>query len=122
SSDNTFTMEFAPKNFMDPQRLTYYYAVDDSPWVNLQQGTNTIRFTDMVPDHYTIRVKAKELGAFSDVKTLTVIVRPPWYGTLAAKIAYVVLFFGIGWVVIRDRKSTRLNSSHVKISYAVLCL
>src|SRR5690606_39283290 len=27
-----------------------------------------------------------------------------------------------GWVVTTDRKSTRLNSSHVKISYAVFCL
>src|SRR5690349_24144244 len=26
------------------------------------------------------------------------------------------------WAVITDRKSTRLNSSHVKISYAVFCL
>src|SRR5690606_42125237 len=28
----------------------------------------------------------------------------------------------IGPVIQRDRKSTRLNSSHVKISYAVFCL
>src|SRR5690606_40389244 len=27
----------------------------------------------------------------------------------------------LGVVVVRDRKSTRLNSSHVKISYAVFC-
>src|SRR5690606_40533950 len=27
-----------------------------------------------------------------------------------------------GWILLRDRKSTRLNSSHVKISYAVFCL
>src|SRR5690606_40349751 len=26
------------------------------------------------------------------------------------------------WLVCEDRKSTRLNSSHVKISYAVFCL
>src|SRR5690606_39569325 len=26
------------------------------------------------------------------------------------------------WISIEDRKSTRLNSSHVKISYAVFCL
>src|SRR5690349_22088456 len=26
------------------------------------------------------------------------------------------------WVSVRDRKSTRLNSSHVEISYAVFCL
>src|SRR5690606_41637586 len=37
-------------------------------------------------------------------------------------------FDGVAWgevlaiEAIRDRKSTRLNSSHVKISYAVLCL
>src|SRR5699024_12331247 len=28
----------------------------------------------------------------------------------------------IYWIVIGDRKSTRLNSSHVSISYAVFCL
>src|SRR5207302_10710299 len=31
-------------------------------------------------------------------------------------------FSGLGQVKNRDRKSTRLNSSHVKISYAVFCL
>src|SRR5690606_42144146 len=29
---------------------------------------------------------------------------------------------GNGWIRLEDRKSTRLNSSHVKISYAVFCL
>src|SRR3989442_9517181 len=28
----------------------------------------------------------------------------------------------IGWIAGKDRKSTRLNSSHVRISYAVFCL
>src|SRR5438270_5325166 len=38
------------------------------------------------------------------------------------------LFFGRGWIFARahlvtsDRKSTRLNSSHSQISYAVFCL
>src|SRR5690554_2531401 len=36
---------------------------------------------------------------------------------------FVVLQLGlaVGWVSV-DRKSTRLNSSHVRISYAVFCL
>src|SRR5690606_40607146 len=29
---------------------------------------------------------------------------------------------GVGGGIVADRKSTRLNSSHVKISYAVFCL
>lgn len=108
--DNTFTMEFATKNFMDPQRLTYYYALDEYPWVSLQQGTNTIRFNDLIPGAYTIKVKAKELESFSEVKTFTVVVRPPWYGTLAAKTIYVLLFLAIAWVVIsqlRQRQKIR---------------
>src|SRR5690606_41666492 len=35
----------------------------------------------------------------------------------------IVFFVGHGHLCLsRDRKSTRLNSSHVKISYAVFCL
>src|SRR5690606_41183757 len=30
--------------------------------------------------------------------------------------------FRFQWRLLQDRKSTRLNSSHVKISYAVFCL
>src|SRR5690606_40970167 len=40
---------------------------------------------------------------------------------LALGLEYIASFFGI-LVDPEDRKSTRLNSSHVKISYAVFCL
>src|SRR5690606_5206078 len=117
NTDNTFTMEFATKNFMDPQRLTYFYEIDQYPWISLQQGANTIRFNDLLPGAYTIRVKAKELGAFSEVKALTVIVRPPWYGTLTAKIIYLLLFLGIAWAVIgqliqRQKIREKVRSQH----------
>src|SRR5690625_6545725 len=38
---------------------------------------------------------------------------------VAAGIASGIIF---AWLVLSDRKSTRLNSSHVAISYAVFCL
>src|SRR3712207_7720321 len=40
----------------------------------------------------------------------------------AAVIGGTSLFGGIGTIVGTDRKSTRLNSSHANISYAVFCL
>src|SRR5699024_12828238 len=47
--------------------------------------------------------------------------RHPFRASLVAKrISYSVFFGGRGRL--RDRKSTRLNSSHVSISYAVFCL
>src|SRR5437868_9976329 len=55
-------------------------------------------------------------------------------GGLAAALAYLatkgdapirtsiwIFSFGVLVIVLRDRKSTRLNSSHVSISYAVFC-
>src|SRR5690606_40215519 len=49
-------------------------------------------------------------------------VGPMWYRKGTEK---TFGFIGFGFAEIlpdRDRKSTRLNSSHVKISYAVFCL
>src|SRR5437773_587646 len=34
----------------------------------------------------------------------------------------IFAFHGYPWLIHRDRKSTRLNSSHITISYAVFCL
>src|SRR5699024_11457624 len=47
-----------------------------------------------------------------------------WLIYTIASIALVVYISSLGTFInsLRDRKSTRLNSSHVSISYAVFCL
>src|SRR5258707_15110690 len=47
----------------------------------------------------------------------------PWayWATLILEIVNIVLHF-LGYQQAQDRKSTRLNSSHANISYAVFCL
>src|SRR3712207_8029254 len=45
-----------------------------------------------------------------------------WHETLAGRPAADAFFPGYRVVNGRDRKSTRLNSSHANISYAVFCL
>src|SRR3712207_8365953 len=48
---------------------------------------------------------------------------PVWMAALAFVIGWVVLrYTRFGRYVYADRKSTRLNSSHANISYAVFCL
>src|SRR3712207_7143479 len=48
----------------------------------------------------------------------------PWvlYVTFWVGLVPASLLLGPVWRVIKDRKSTRLNSSHANISYAVFCL
>src|SRR5438067_3226254 len=55
--------------------------------------------------YYILRPIREEIGATSGVENL------PWM--------YTATLIGM---LIADRKSTRLNSSHVSISYAVFCL
>src|SRR5690349_23231301 len=44
------------------------------------------------------------------------------YGTLRTYVAIHIDNENQNTVTVKDRKSTRLNSSHVEISYAVFCL
>src|SRR5437870_10000045 len=44
--------------------------------------------------------------------------RRNWFQPMCGSLAVL----GSGWTLPPDRKSTRLNSSHVAISYAVFCL
>src|SRR3712207_8066567 len=43
-------------------------------------------------------------------------------GSSGASLATVVVAAGLAQLTTQDRKSTRLNSSHANISYAVFCL
>src|SRR3989475_9559604 len=45
-----------------------------------------------------------------------------WTAVIVAAALYAVRMFAITAFYHRDRKSTRLNSSHSQISYAVFCL
>src|SRR5690625_6890308 len=47
-----------------------------------------------------------------------------WFGAVVGKISAILALIDaiMIFIVIGDRKSTRLNSSHVAISYAVFCL
>src|SRR5690606_40543224 len=59
-------------------------------------------------------------GAPKTVTPLPADINHHWTKALTASADGQYLYVGIGSN--RDRKSTRLNSSHVKISYAVFCL
>src|SRR5688500_19329358 len=45
-----------------------------------------------------------------------------FYPTADMQMGYDIMFFWCARMIMLDRKSTRLNSSHLVISYAVFCL
>src|SRR3712207_6942963 len=53
---------------------------------------------------------------------IMVMVKAFAYGSGSAEVANLLQFHRVDYLAVADRKSTRLNSSHANISYAVFCL
>src|SRR5690625_5604683 len=106
--------------------------------IPIAEGTKW--FTDQVTDKFSFLFEPikKYFGSFMDFTSDTLIGIPPFI--IIIIVALIAFFlsgkrFGLAtfsviglWLInnqgywVQDRKSTRLNSSHVAISYAVFCL
>src|SRR3712207_8730417 len=89
----------------------------------------SIRWTGIVNKNGVILAQKTRKGArllLSDEENeeyaATAIARQKTRGKFEPKIGKMVYSFGRYELLHRDRKSTRLNSSHANISYAVFCL
>src|SRR5690606_39711882 len=74
----------------------------------------TRRSSDLIPREARRELAARSMGFGSD--------RRGMLARGARELADALDALEAGETSVRDRKSTRLNSSHVKISYAVFCL
>src|SRR5207249_10736955 len=90
-----------------PSPLFTYTTLFRSNIVDLQPGTYTIAFT---------------LTGFSTFKRDGVTLTSGFTATVDAQMSVGALEESVTVSGASDRKSTRLNSSHVSISYAVFCL
>lgn len=89
--DNSFSIEFSAMEFYSPERISYAYSFNNSHWVNLQQGSNRVSFSDLAPGKYKFQVKSKDYNSYSDIKAITIIISPPWYSSWWAQIIYVII-------------------------------
>lgn len=92
--DNTFSIVFSTLRYDNPQQIKYQYRIIElgDEWQTTEPGNNRVTYNKLRHGKYTFQVCVAERGSRSDIRTITIIVRPPWYLSGWAYGAYSVLF------------------------------
>ncbi|HET8828323.1 MAG TPA: two-component regulator propeller domain-containing protein, partial [Pelobium sp.] len=114
---SNISIKYAGLSFINPENNEYAYrligleSVDD--WQNV--GTQrVVNFANLAPGTYNFLVKASNNDGVwgNDVKSLEIIILPPWWLTWWAYLIYVLIFCGIAYVIInflRNKEALKRN-------------
>ena len=89
--DHTVTMAFSQLNYDDPANVIYEYRVNNGNWTANPEGVNGITMSQLQPGTYFVEVRALQGNQYSAIKSLTVVISPPWYRSSLAQVIYVIL-------------------------------
>lgn len=93
--DNSFSVRFSTKEFLNPSQSEFYYALDDNEWTRMPStdntyGASTLIFSDMASGHHNLKVKAVNGGVESDPLSLMIDIDHVWYATWWAMVVYML--------------------------------
>ena len=127
--DNTFTIEFSTLKFSNPDRMVYQYMIEEigRNWLSTYPGVNKISYTNLNYGSYTFKIRACDDDNYSEVKTIKIYIRPPWYQSVWAYIVYCVfsillLLFVANYIYtrIRHRRKEMIRQHQEQINEAKL--
>lgn len=89
-NENTFRIDFSVLEFSNPDRISYQYKIKElgDEWISTQPGTNRVTYSSLKPGKYTFSVQARDHNNFSNIRTVTIAITPPWYQTWWAKVIW----------------------------------
>ena len=93
--DNAITLEFSLLDYNAPENIIFEYRINQSAWLQNPEGENTILLNHLQPGTYNIEVRAMSGTTYSQTKTITLTVTPPWYRSKWAHALYFIALIGI---------------------------
>ena len=115
--DNSVSLEFSLLDFNNPSNILFEYRINHGKWFQNPEGQNNIQLSHLQPGRYEIEVRALSAGIYSEVKTITVEVTPPWYRSTLAYLIYAIVILALlgllGWLF-RRRATQQLNEEKMK--------
>ncbi|WP_321479791.1 two-component regulator propeller domain-containing protein [uncultured Bacteroides sp.] len=96
-NENTFSIEFSVLEFNNPERISYQYKIDElgKEWISNHPGINRVTFSNLAPGKYTFRVRACDHDNCSNIRTVKILITPPWYQTWWAITIWSILFVAV---------------------------
>lgn len=105
--DNSFSLEFSTMDFIDAERVSYMYAINDNDWAALRAGTNRLTFDNLAPGKYQFRLKARSSKTDSEQTQVTIIIHPAWYFSVWAWLTYALLALFAAIYIFKTFKNRR---------------
>lgn len=92
--DNTFSIVFSTLQYNAPEQISYQYRIEElgRQWQVTEPGVNRATYNNLPPGKYTFSVRALLHGHSSEVRTVKILISPPWYETWWAYTIYILLF------------------------------
>ncbi len=107
--DNSFTMEFSLLNYTNVENAVYEYRLNGAQeWSETAAGSNIVPFIHLQPGTYSLEVRVRDNGSYTESKLYRIIIRAPWYRSSWAYLIYIIialiLFGSLLWIYLRRRK------------------
>jgi len=105
-NQNSLRLYFSDFEYDSHRRPAFQYFLEglESGWQSTTTG-NHADYSELHPGHYTFHLRSMNAeGKWNDEETLQIIIRQPWWNTLWAWLAYVLLLAGITYYVYRNAR------------------
>ena len=118
---HSFTFMFAALEYGMPQRVIYSVFMEnfDTQWHHVSSSIRSTTYTNLNPGTYVFQVKATIDGKHILQKNMQVIILPPWWLSIPAKVVYVALLILLIYSVYTYWSYKQLEQYHRQLELTV---
>jgi diguanylate cyclase (GGDEF)-like protein/PAS domain S-box-containing protein len=102
-------IQFSDLNYNSPKQTRYAYRIRqaNTDWIDIGND-NYVTLHHLDTGRFTFNLRSKTANSdWSEVRQLTIIVVPPWWRTIYAYIAYIIISSALGYSIYHNRRSRR---------------
>ena len=95
--DNTFSISFATMTFDNTNQIAYKYRIKEmyDTWMITEPGQNKVTYNNLPPGRYTFEVFASTTNSNPLIRTISIVIAPPWYLSWWAYLIYILFILFI---------------------------